>query len=154
MREGLEALRVSLAGRRDRVIRQPTQLRRMLVDAAVDRRIRENFDVYTRTVILKRASWSHADNGVFAHMPTSPPFASSRSSITSGYSASAREKTPQERNDNESRFSCPLRCLAEILNYLLALIGFPNSLGFLAQRFATKLPSALTFSYLPENLIA
>jgi hypothetical protein len=54
MGEGLEALRVSPASGCYRVIRQPAQLRRMLVDATVDRRIRENLDVDTRTVdILK-----------------------------------------------------------------------------------------------------
>src|SRR5215469_10510193 len=55
MRKGLEAFRVSPASARYRVIRQPAQLRRMLVDATVDRRIRKNFDVNTRAVDILKA---------------------------------------------------------------------------------------------------
>jgi hypothetical protein len=50
MRERLEALRVAPARRRKRVVHQPAQLGRVLVDAAVDRRIRENLDLDTRAV--------------------------------------------------------------------------------------------------------
>jgi hypothetical protein len=51
----LEALRVSTARGRYRIIRQPAQLLRMLVDATVDRRIRENFDIDTRAVDILKA---------------------------------------------------------------------------------------------------
>src|SRR5260370_15613133 len=50
MRERLEALRVAPARLRKRVVHQPAQLRRVLIDAAVDRRIRENLDIDTRAV--------------------------------------------------------------------------------------------------------
>src|ERR1700722_20330613 len=50
MCEALEALRIASARGRNRVIRQPAQFRRMLIDAAVDRRIRENLYVDTRAV--------------------------------------------------------------------------------------------------------
>ena len=55
MGEGLEALRVSAARGRYRVIRQPAQLLRMLIDATVDRGIGENFDIDTRVVDILKA---------------------------------------------------------------------------------------------------
>ena len=55
MRKRLEALWVSAARGRYRVIRQPAQLLRMLVNATVDRRIRENFDIDTRVVDILKA---------------------------------------------------------------------------------------------------
>jgi len=55
MREGLEALRVSAARGGYRIIRQPAQLLRMLIDATVDRGIGENFDIDTRAVDILKA---------------------------------------------------------------------------------------------------
>jgi hypothetical protein len=78
----------------------------MLIDPAVDRRIRENFDIDTRAVdILKPRVMVPRRQRRLRPNPDKPLRVLAEFDNVGIITASAREKTPPEKNDNENRSS-------------------------------------------------